>query len=399
MGVSSVQTLDPGASLTEAFHAFNDASAQLAEAYARLEGQVARLADALAQSRAAHSGERCKNEQLADRLTALLEVLPAAVVLVDGRGRIDRFNPVAEALFDRLSWGRRWHEVRAENLATEVGEGDWLLRSGRHLSVSTRTLEDGGTILLMIDDTEQRQLEERARRQDRLADMGEMAAQLAHQIRTPLATALLYGGQLARPELSDTQRRQFAATLVEGLKHTERLVADMLAFSRGGRFQPTPLQLRELLDKALDTLHPRFQAMDIDLNLQVDEAADDGLLGNADALLGVINNLLENALDHAGQGACIRVELRGGERDLQLKIEDDGPGVPADVRQQIFDPFFTTRERGTGLGLAVAQSTVLAHGGSLEACDSPLGGACFRVTLPLRTCCDAAGNTQQGDAS
>ncbi|RMG34166.1 MAG: histidine kinase [Gammaproteobacteria bacterium] len=398
MGMSTAQSLDTSASLSEAFHAFNEASAQLAEAYGRLEGQVARLAAELAQSRVAHSGERQEKRQLADRLSALLEVLPAAVVLVDGRGRVDRFNPVAEGLFPGLSWGRRWHEVRDEHLASQVADGDWLLRDGRHLSVSARELGDGGSILLMIDDTEQRALEERARRQDRLADMGEMAAQLAHQIRTPLATALLYGGQLARPELSDAQRRQFAATLVEGLKHTERLVADMLAFSRGGQFQPVPVQLRSLVEHALDTLHPRFQALHTELILDIDEQIDDGLLGNGDALIGVITNLLENALDHAGEGACIRVELRGDARELRLRVEDDGPGIPADLRRQIFDPFFTTRERGTGLGLAVAQSTVLAHGGSLEACDSALGGACFRVILPASARNEAPGASHQGEA-
>lgn len=384
MGATTAHSLDPTASLTEAFHAFNNASAQLAAAYARLEDQVARLAAELARRRTSHPGACQDSLQGADRLGALLEALPAAVVLVDGRGRVDRFNPVAESLFPGLRWGRRWHEVRDESLVRCLGEGDWLLDSGRQLSVSMRELDDGGRIVLMIDDTERRELEERARRRDRLADMGEMAAQLAHQIRTPLATALLYGGQLGRPGLSDAQRQQFAATLVEGLKHTERLVADMLAFSRGGQFQPVSVRMRGLLTRALDTLHPRFEALGVELRLEVDEAVDDGLLGNADALLGVIHNLLENALDHAGEGACIRVELSGEPGWLHLRVEDDGPGIPPDVRRRIFDPFFTTRERGTGLGLAVAQSTILAHGGTLEACEGSLGGACFRISLPTR---------------
>ncbi len=375
---------DRAASLTRAFADFNALSEQLTRAYARLESQVAELTTELARSRAARENEQQQRRQADDRLSVLLEVLPAAVVLVDGRGRIDRFNPAAETLFDGLRWGRRWHEVLEENLLSQWGEGEWLLCNQRRVGVSSRALHDGGSILLLVDVTEQRALEERLARQGRLADMGEMAAQLAHQIRTPLATALLYGGQLGRDDLDPVQRRQFAATLIEGLKHTERLVSDMLAFSRGGHFQPKPVSLREVVIQAVDSLGPRLADDEVTLKLHIDEAGDCQVLGNRDALLGVLGNLLDNALYHAGEGGHLQVSLEVLEHNrIRLRVEDDGPGVPVDVRERIFDPFFTTRERGTGLGLAVAQAVVLAHGGYIGLCDSALGGACFRIELPV----------------
>jgi len=374
---------DRAASLTQAFADFNALSEQLTRAYARLEGQVAELTAELARSRAAREAEQQQRRQADDRLSVLLEVLPAAVILVDGRGRIDRFNPAAEALFEGLRWGRRWQEVREDNLLSQWGEGEWLLRNRRRLSVSSRALNDGGEILLLVDVTAQRELEERAARQDRLADMGEMAAQLAHQIRTPLATALLYGGQLGRDDLDPAQRRQFAATLVDGLKHTERLISDMLAFSRGGRFQPNMLSLREVVVEAVDSLGPRLADEAITLTLHLDEAGECQVLGNRDALRGVLCNLLDNALYHAGHGGHLQVSLDVSEDDrVCLRVEDDGSGISPDIRERIFDPFFTTRERGTGLGLAVAQAVVLAHGGDIGLCDSALGGACFRIELP-----------------
>jgi two-component system sensor histidine kinase FlrB len=374
---------DRAASLTQAFADFNALSEQLTQAYARLEAQVAELAAELARSRAAREAEQQQRRQADDRLSVLLEVLPAAVILVDGRGRIDRFNPAAEALFEGLRWGRRWQEVRDDNLLSQWDEGDWLLRNRRRLSVSSRALNDGGEILLLVDVTAQRELEERAARQDRLADMGEMAAQLAHQIRTPLATALLYGGQLGRDDLDPAQRRQFAATLVEGLKHTERLVSDMLAFSRGGHFQPNSVSLREVVVEAVDSLGPRLSDEAITLKLHLDEAGECQVLGNRDALRGVLGNLIDNALYHAGEGGHLQVSLEAPEDGrVRLRVEDDGPGIPPDIRERIFDPFFTTRERGTGLGLAVAQAVVLAHGGDIRLCDSALGGACFQIELP-----------------
>ena len=187
---------EDAASLTRTFDTFTELSEQLSSAYGQLENEVSQLSEELARSREQRQSEQAQKEQLADRLSVVLEALPAAVVLVDGRDRIDRYNPAAELLFQGLAWGRRWSEVREENLLAATSASDWLLRSGKRVNVSCQPLGDGGQILVMVDMTEQRELEERLQRQGRLSEMGEMAAQLAHQVRTPLATALLYGGQL-----------------------------------------------------------------------------------------------------------------------------------------------------------------------------------------------------------
>jgi len=371
------------ASLTEAFNAFNQLSERLSSAYGQLESEVSQLSEELAQSRAQRQRERAQKEQLADRLSALLEALPAAVVLVDGRDRVDRFNPAAEKLFAGLAWGRRWSEVCDESVLAATSTGEWLLSEQRRVNVSCQPLSDGGQILVLVDMTEQRELEERLQRQDRLTDMGEMAAQLAHQVRTPLATALLYGGQLGKSGLDDEQRRRFAAQLVDGLRHTEKLVSDMLAFSRGGNFVASSIHLCEVVNQAADTLHAKVQAQATNVHLELAQG-NDLLLGNRDALVGVLCNLIDNSLNHTAPGASIWIGLQLDEDHALLRVEDDGPGIPADVCERIFDPFFTTRERGTGLGLAVAQSVLLAHGGSIHTCKSEHGGACFVLRLPLQ---------------
>jgi len=392
MAAIQPHTIDDTTSLTEAFNAFNELSEQLTSAYGQLEGQVADLTEELTASRHESQRELAQKERLADRLTTLLEAMPAAVVLVDGRDRIDRFNPAAEALFENLGWGRRWSEVRNEVVLSQLSSGDWLLTKERRVNVSCQPLSDGGQILVLVDMTEQRDLEQRLQRQDRLSDMGEMAAQLAHQVRTPLSTALLYGGQLAKPGLTNEQRGQFAEKLIAGLRHTEKLVSDMLAFSRGGNFVPTPVHLRSVLLQAVDTLSPRLQAHAADLHLNLAKGSNDLLLGNQDALVGVLSNLLDNSLNHGGQNVGIWLDLEMHKDRAVVRLQDDGPGIPPDVRKRIFDPFFTTRERGTGLGLAVAQSVLLAHGGSIRACTSDHEGACFELHLPLQK-----NNSTEGD--
>jgi two-component system sensor histidine kinase FlrB len=378
--------IDQADNLVEAFGVFNELSERLTEAYGRLERRVAALTEELATTRRQRLSERAQKEHLADQLGVLLEALPAAIVLIDARDRVDRFNPAAEQLFPGLAWGRSWHEVKAEVVAAEPSPGDWRLRDGRHASVSQRPLNDNGRVLVVVDVTDQRRLQQRVERQDRLSAMGQMAAQLAHQVRTPLSTAVLYAGQLAKGTLTDAQRQQFSDKLLSGLRHTEALVSEMLAFSRGGNFTRQAIACRAAIDTAVANLAPRLQKLEV--GLDIDLAALDGCTveGNLDALAGAFGNLIDNALNHGGVG--VRLWIGADATDdgmLVVRVEDDGPGIDPLVLAQVFDPFFTTRERGTGLGLAVVQAVVLEHGGSVRAGSSARGGALFEIRLPLLT--------------
>lgn len=370
--------------LEHAFGVFNELSERLTTAYGQLEGRVAGLTRELARSRSERLAETAQKEHLADQLGVLLEALPAAIVLVDVRDRVDRFNPAAEQLFPGLAWGRRWSEVKNEVVAAEPAPGDWRLHDGRRVSVSQRPLNDRGRILVVVDMTDQRRMQERVERQDRLTAMGEMAAQLAHQVRTPLSTSVLYAGQLAKGNLSDEQRQQFGEKLLDGLRHTETLVRDMLAFSRGGSFSSSPIGVDDALSTALAGLQPRLRQLDARLELDLEYTEDCVIAGNLDALAGAFSNLIDNALNHGGEQVSIRVSARAATDGLLLlAFEDDGPGIDPVALPRIFDPFFTTRERGTGLGLAVVQAVVLEHGGALRAADSSLGGARFEIRLPV----------------
>jgi len=384
MPQTSANLADQAAGLTQAFGVFNELSERLTEAYTQLESRVAALTDELSTARHQRISERAEKEHLADQLGVLLEALPAAIVLIDARDRIDRFNPAAEQLFPGLAWGRRWQEIKEEVVAAEAGPGDWRLRDGRHASVSHRPLNDRGRVLVVVDVTDQRRLQQRVERQDRLSAMGQMAAQLAHQVRTPLSTSVLYAGQLAKGSLSDSQRRQFSDKLLDGLRHTESLVSEMLAFSRGGNCTRHTISCRCPIDTAVANLQPRLLKQQAKLDISVEGLDDRFVDGNLDALAGALGNLIDNALNHGGQGVSVAVSARPDEDgNALLLVEDDGPGIDPLVLPRIFDPFFTTRERGTGLGLAVVQAVVLEHQGTLTATPSNLGGAAFEIRLPL----------------
>lgn len=369
--------------LENAFQLFNEVSAQLAVSYQQLQRRVEILNAELAESRSERMRQLAEKERLAERLTKLLEALPAGVVLLDGDDRLRELNPVARDLLGYPALGERWDVVAARRLCPGAERGEQRLVDGRIIILTERTLDqEPGRILVLQDVTEARRLRERMERQERLSAMGEMAAKLAHQIRTPLSSALLYVGHLGRDDLPGAQRQKFAGRLRERLQHMERQVNDILAFSRGHLIQLRVLDLAELVQQALQLAEPLAEARQARLEPRVRDLPPPRVLGNPDALLGAFSNLINNALQHGGPGVIVQVELSAGAGMATLCFRDNGPGIPDDIRDQVFDPFFTTRTDGTGLGLAVVQSVLLAHHGrvSLER-DGP--GACFHLELPL----------------
>lgn len=230
-------------------------------------------------------------------------------------------------------------------------------------------------------DSEQRQLAELARRNQRLAAMGEMAASLAHQIRTPLSAALLYAGNAARSGLEPARREQLLARTIDCLHDLEQLVGDMLQFTRESSRDTARLTLDELLDAV-----ERSAAALLGAGQQLTVARPRQplrLAGNREALAGALLNLVANALQAAGEAACIQLEARITPDRLQLRVRDNGPGMDAELCQRIFEPFFTTRPSGTGLGLAVARSVAEDHDGRIEVESSGAGGTTFLLELPL----------------
>jgi two-component system sensor histidine kinase FlrB len=215
--------------------------------------------------------------------------------------------------------------------------------------------------------------------QKRLAAVGEAAASLAHQLRTPLASALLYLGPLEQGELGPVETRRAAAKSLARLRQIDSMINDMLMYTRrrcGGSETITP---GALLHDAVQILAPQLAGACLEC---VDEAGDAVLRGNRQALLGAVLNLANNALEAAGRDARVRIVASRSGSNVAISVSDNGPGIDAPVRERLFEPFFTTRSAGTGLGLAVVRSVVEAHGGTVEVTSDGQSGATFSMQLP-----------------
>jgi two-component system, sensor histidine kinase FlrB len=359
--------------LQAAFLAFGSVSEQLSGSFDSLRAEVARLRAELGE---AHAG----NEHLAARLSALIKGLPGGVLVLDSGGEIQECNPAARELLGEPLLAQSFMAV-LERATVGVGSvGEHIeLRSRRFVNISRRELQTGGEVVLLTDVTESHLMQVFLTRQQRLLTLGELAAGLAHQIRTPLAAALLYASQMTLPGRNPTDLARCAERTAGSLKQLDQLVNDMLAFAHGGAAREA-VSVSALLEQVAQWLRPALRR-GIRLTIRT-QAPDLMVRANAPSLVSAVLNLATNAL----QAATTDVDLellarRGADGRAQIVVSDNGPGVPAHIRERIFEPFFTTRARGNGIGLAIVKSVVEAHQGSVSLADGPVG-ATFIIDLP-----------------
>ena len=371
--------------LQRAFAVFNQVSHELTQAYMALQARVESLTSELAVANGELRRQYQEKEALSERLSLLLNALPAGVVVLDSAARVGEANPAARQMFGDAVLGGEWSRVQAELIATEAPD-EWLL-GARRMSIAESPLDSaGGRLLLVHDITAAHALKANAERNQRLAAMGEMAASLAHQLRTPLATALLYSANLAQPDLSETARTRFAGKAAEQLRRLERLIQDVLLFTRGESLGRDRIELRSLLDEAAQTIAPLCAERGVRF-VPTLEVGDFIMTGSRKALAGALINLLENALQACeasppGDGQ-VTLAAQVDQGLVSVSVRDSGVGMSAETQARIFEPFFTTRGQGTGLGLAIALGVARAHGGRISVQSRPGAGSEFILALPV----------------
>jgi len=364
--------------LQDAFEVFSRQSGLLEESYRDLQDTVEALTARLQHAQSARLKELVKKEQLSGRLAELLETLPGAILVIDVNGVIRQQNSEASQLLNQPLLGCSWASIiKREVKSGGTEDGNIQLRDGRWLSLSRRPLESGsGEVLLLADITEKREIAEMRQRSERLTTIGEMTAEFAHQVRTPLASVMLYAGQLDR---STEARARVADKITSGLHDLKRMVSDMLGFAAGARHAQQTIKLVDLFDDVSRTIDGQLGDHSI-LRISITHP-DITVAANKDALKGAILNMVSNA-DQACNGSA-NILLHGHHfgDSIHICVTDNGPGISDDVKKQLFEPFFTTRPQGTGLGLAVVKAVATAHGGDAWVHSSELGSS-FTIKLP-----------------
>jgi len=235
-------------------------------------------------------------------------------------------------------------------------------------------------IAIRYDITDRKHSEERLRQQSSLAQIGKMAAVVAHEVRNPLA-GIRGAIQVIGQRLPAGSTEQGVAKEVVGRIDTlDDIVQDLLQFARPRQPVLAPITARELIDQTIGLLNqdPKFGTVTIRIDTH-----DGTLLVDAEQMKLVLSNLLINAAQAMEGAGEIHVSTRAGRSWHEIRIADRGPGMTAEVVARLFEPFFTTKHRGTGLGLATARRIALAHGGTLDLETTPGQGTTAILRLPL----------------
>jgi signal transduction histidine kinase len=225
-------------------------------------------------------------------------------------------------------------------------------------------------------------------RKNRLADLGQMASHIAHEVRNNLTPLTLYLSLLRRRVADNPQVRDLVDRIDTGFTAMDATVNDLLHFTTQREPAWQQFGLRELIDEVADPLRPQLEAQDVSLLIDVPErqrvSADRHMVRRA------VLNLVLNAIDAMPDGGELVItacETTGG---WELEIADGGPGLPCNLQHSIFEPFVSTKSNGTGLGLAVVHRVAEAHGGSITAMNCPEGGAAFLLRIPRQRVQEAA---------
>ncbi len=352
----------------------------------------------------------------------LLDGLTSGVLIIGAGGSVTALNPAGEAILgmqrDRIV-GRDFRDVFAPSQAllqilrdgVEAGKThsrEVVPYAGRpggqaHLGVTVSSIPPtiapgGGAFCLFSDLTEIRGLAERVRLKENLAGLGEMSAGIAHEFRNSLATILGYARLIGRRAPDEDRARSRAAegggvcghgdhagAIVREVESIGRVVEDFLRYARPAALHASQWDPRLVMADVAAQLSRDSERSGITIAIGGEWPgsirADEVLLRQA------FGNLLRNALEaipsESGLITVTGVLEEGGDQ-LRIEVADSGIGIPPEVLARLFTPFVTTKQRGTGLGLALAQKAIVSHDGAITARNAESGGACFTVTLPVQ---------------
>jgi signal transduction histidine kinase len=401
------------ASLTKAFELFSQETNRLENAYNTLKSDFQVVNRELKESNALLANKVAELDSARKYLNSILSNISQGLLFIDLNGRITTFNRAAAAILRKNSedtlyksfwesfsddlFGFSMREALSKHTSPSTSYAIMEIKGvgKRELEVETTFLKERakaspsllmeGMILLIRDITDLRRLQMLANRNDRLKELGEMAAMVAHEIRNPLGGIKGFASLLKRDLKECPEQQKMADYIIEGTDNLNRLVGAVLNYSRPLQVHLEATNLVELIQELLEhiradasispSIHLSTTSKIPSVTIPIDSAA----------LKGALLNLIVNAIQAMpSEGGEINLLVETDNESGIIHVIDTGIGIPAENLEKIFSPFFTTRADGNGFGLAEVYKVVQAHGGTIDV-DSTVGkGTTFTLKLPLR---------------
>jgi PAS domain S-box-containing protein len=394
--------------LQESFESFNSATMKLQEAFSNLELKFENLNRELEQKNRRLESILAEKEEVRNYLETILESLTTGVIVTDLAGRITMMNGCAgrftqmgpdaagKDIADLFSGSEEMDKYLSDRTASRELHGKRKIRQGERIlevltsPVKTREGNRVGTVYILLDATRVEKLEEMAKRTEKFAAMGEMAADIAHEVRNPLGSIALSASLLLKG-LTDEKSRDRAARIIHSVRNVDNKIANLLLFTR----KPEPvfrdLRIYDILQDILKFSAEILEKEGIRLSVRL-TGANPLVRADGELLKQVFLNIILNAVQAMRGGGKLMIESRrhtdpalrpGMERTVELRFADTGDGIGAEDRKRIFDPFFSTKEGSSGLGLAIVHNIIDLHRGTVDVEKGERGGSVFTVLLPL----------------
>ena len=320
---------------------------------------------------------------------SIFENISTGMVLTDHKGVVLKANKsIADWMGENIV-GRDLAEMMGDEFKKAL-EGEKIDRGtfeyeGTTFGFSTSSIISDnkiiGTLVIVRDLTEIRKMEEKLRRQDRLAALGEMSAGMAHEIKNPLA-AIKAGIEYIKEKSTNEEYWKSFNLILKEINRVDRIVKDMISYARRPPLRKKMFNISEAFRNIISMYGHSIKEKDISLKFST--KGDTFIYGDEEQIGEVLTNILLNAIDSVKYNGIINIDISGNENKLIVKVEDNGGGVPEENMNKIFNPFFTTKTKGTGLGLSITHRILTNHNGSINVKNNSIGGATFTVTLPRR---------------
>ncbi|MGE4267380.1 MAG: PAS domain-containing sensor histidine kinase [Deferribacterales bacterium] len=359
--------------LAQAFAAFSEASAKLEQKYSIIEEEAKKLREEVEE----------KNSELS-KLSGLLESVlnnsNSCVLASDDSGTVLVKNPVAECFISELGEEAFTSML---NLHREPGVFDHE-DDGRTFRISVGRLENlelKGYVYIIDDVTHIKQLEAERQRDEKLVLMGEMAANIAHEIRNPLGSIELFASLLERDLKKDESGTKLTRSIVKGVRTINSIISNILLFTKEIKLEPQNRFVADIVDDVVLYLQHLMKEKNIKFINKINE--DHVVRCDTELCKQIVMNIIHNAIEAVPENGQIVIESFSEQDRSGFTVTDNGSGISESMRKKLFIPFQTTKAKGTGLGLAIVYKILKAHSGQISVDSDGATYTRFIVEFPV----------------
>jgi len=307
--------------------------------------------------------------------TNIVASIPFGIIIIAPNGIVQDCNEAAQDILDAKLLNKPWSQIVAMINKPGSEYGLYLkLQNGKIIDVKSSKLAHGSGVLITIHDvTHSKILEDRLNKQSRLMELGKMVATLAHQIKTPLSSAIIYAQHLTNQELPKNKLKKFSLKVNERLLYLQHLLESMLIFVKGD----FPIAKPVCIFKFLDDLKTMIASLKLQYCFEciiLNEVENAKINIDDNSIICAFSNLIINSIESSNAEASILIHVYKENNIIKFCISDKGLGIEEKLQAKIFEPFFTTKVTGTGLGLAVVKQIITNYAGKISCQSSNKNG-------------------------